>query len=103
MKHFHRTHAHPDAVLVAADQFFPAIGMHQTATSLRQRSWEGVVGAPDERVSLTLNVKMDGGHYTFIEAHTSATGESRLDRNVKKFFAQLHRQAEPGNALAAAY
>jgi hypothetical protein len=30
-------------------------------------------------------------------------GESRLDRNVKKFFVQLHRQDDPRHTLEAAY
>ena len=37
---------------------------------------------------------MEGGHYTFVEAHTDQMGESRLDRNVKKFFVQLHTQVD---------
>ena len=42
-----------------------------------------MVGTPEEPVQLSLTVRMEGGHYTFVEAHTSAQGESRLDRNVK--------------------
>jgi hypothetical protein len=30
-------------------------------------------------------------------------GESRLDRNVKKFFVRLHRKADPRHVLEAAY
>jgi hypothetical protein len=30
-------------------------------------------------------------------------GESRTDRNVKRFFVQLHRSEEPGHRLEAAY
>ncbi len=103
MKHFHRTSVHPDAVLAAADAFFPAIGMRATASSARTRAWEGVVGTPEDPATLTLSVRMEGGHYTLIEADTSAMGESRLDRNVKKFFVQVHRMAEPRHAVAAAY
>lgn len=103
MKHFHRAHLNPDVVLREADVFFPTIGLRQTAAASRSRTWEGVVGTPDEPVTLTLSVKMEGGHYTFVEAATTAQGESRLDRNVKKFFTQLHRMADPRHALAAAY
>jgi hypothetical protein len=103
MKHFHRTHILPDAVLREADAFFPTIGMKPSAAAARSRTFGGVVGTPDEPVTLTLTVKMEGGHYTFVEAHTSAQGESRLDRNVKKFFVQLHRLDDPRHALAAAY
>jgi hypothetical protein len=103
MKHFHRTSVHPDAVLAAADAFFPGIGLRATASSPRSRAWEGTVGTPDEPARLTLTVRMEGGHYTFIEADTTAMGESRLDRNVKKFFVQVHRMADPRHAVAAAY
>jgi hypothetical protein len=103
MKHFHRTHVLPDAVLQTADAFFPTIGMKPVSSAARARTWEGVVGTPEEVVTLEITVKMEGGHYTFVEAHTSAQGESRLDRNVKKFFLDLHRQADPRHALGAAY
>ena len=103
MKHFHRTHLRPDAVLAEAEAFFPAIGMRQTAVAARSRTYEGVVGTPEELVTLTLGVWMEGGHYTFVEAATSAQGESRLDRNVKKFFVRLHRKVDARHTLDAAY
>ncbi|MCX5755708.1 MAG: hypothetical protein NTX19_06270 [Gemmatimonadetes bacterium] len=103
MKHFHRTHVLPDVVLSEADAFFQTIGMKPSATAARSRTFAGVVGTPEEPVTLTLTVKMEGGHYTFVEAHTSAQGESRLDRNVKKFFVQLHRLVDARHGLAAAY
>lgn len=52
---------------------------------------------------MRLNVRPEGGHYTFVEVETDQIGESRLDRNVKRFFVQLHRREEPGHAMAAAY
>ncbi len=104
MKHFHRTSVHPDAVLKAADEFFPTIGMRPTGSTPRTRSWEGTVGMPDDVVSsLTIKVWMEGGHYTFIEADTTAMGESRLDRNVKKFLVKVHRMADPRFALTGSF
>lgn len=103
MKHFHRTHLLPDAVLATADAFFPTIGMKPAGSAARSRTYAGVVGTPEEPVTLTLTVNMEGGHYTFVEAHSSAQGESRLDRNVKKFFVQLHKQVDARHGLAAAY
>lgn len=103
MKHFHRTQLPPTVVLAEAEKFFPTIGMKQTATAVRSRTFEGVVGTPEEVVTLVLSVKMEGGHYTFVEAQSSAQGESRLDRNVKKFFVRLHRQEDTRHALDAAY
>jgi hypothetical protein len=52
---------------------------------------------------MTLRVRMEGGHYTFVEVETDQIGESRLDKNVKRFFVQLHRQADPAHALEAGY
>jgi hypothetical protein len=103
MKHFHRTTVVPDTVLADADAFFPTIGMKQTAAGARTRRFEGTVGEPADHVTLDLSVKMEGGHYTFVEAKTSAQGESRLDRGVKNFFTRVHRMADPRHALSASY
>jgi hypothetical protein len=46
---------------------------------------------------------MEGGHYTFIEAHTNLMGESRLDRNVKRFFVEVHKQVDATHSFAPAY
>lgn len=103
MKHFHRCHSNPDVVLAEADAFFPTIGLRQTGASARTRTFEGVVGEPDIPVKLTLSVRMEGGHYTFVEAHSDAPGESRLDRNIKKYFVRLHRHDDARHATTAAY
>jgi hypothetical protein len=103
MNHFHRTTVAPDAALAEADAFFPTIGMNRTAGAARTRRYEGTVGEPAEQVTLDLSVKMEGGHYTFVEARTSAQGESRLDRGVKTFFTRLHKMADPSHALSASY
>jgi len=39
----------------------------------------------------------------FVEAVTDQPGESRLDRNVKRFFVHVHRVADPAHRLAASY
>jgi hypothetical protein len=103
MKHFHRTTVLPDAALAEADTFFPTIGMKQVAAGARTRRYEGTVGEPADLVTLDLSVKMEGGHYTFVEGQTSAQGESRLDRGVKNYFTRLHKMAEPRHALSASY
>lgn len=103
MRHFHRTQLHPDAVLATADAFFPTIGMLPAAQTARSRTYKGTVGTPEIPSQLTVTVKMEGGHYTFVEAHTDQMGESRLDRNVKKFFVELHRQVDPTHTFAPAY
>lgn len=103
MRHFHRTQLHPDAVLATADAFFPTIGMLPAAQTARSRTYKGTVGTPEIPSQLTVTVKMEGGHYTFVEAHTDQMGESRLDRNVKKFFVELHKQVDPTHTFAPAY
>lgn len=103
MKHFHRTSVQPDAVLAEADTFFPTIGLKLTHTTNRSRTFQGTVGTPEVPATLLLSVRMEGGHYTFVEAHTDQMGESRLDRNVKKFFVRLHRQVDVRHAMSAAY
>ena len=97
MKHFHRTHVTPALVLAAADDYFPTLGLARQSSSARSRVYAGDLG------TVKLSAKPEGGHYTFIEADTDQVGESRLDRNVKRFFVRVHRQADPAHRLAAAY
>jgi hypothetical protein len=97
MRHFYRSHTPPAEVLTAADHFFPDLGLRLVTTTTRSRSFTGVLG------TVRLSAKAEGGHYTFVEAATDQTGESRLDRNVKKFFVELHRTDDPSHTLEAAY
>jgi hypothetical protein len=97
MRHFHRCHTSPAKVLEAADAFFPAIGVAQQTTSPRSRTFSGPLG------SMRLSARPEGGHYTFIEVETDQMGESRLDRNVKKFFTTVHRAEDPRHQLEASY
>ena len=97
MRHFYRSHTSPADVLVAADAFFPELGFTVANTTARTRSFTGPLGA------LKLSVKAEGGHYTFVEATTDQMGESRMDRNVKRFFVHLHRAEDPSHTLHASY
>lgn len=81
----------------AADAFFPAIQLPATSSQARSRTFGGALG------TMTLSARPEGGHYTFVEVHTDQMGESRLDRNVKRFFVSLHRQADPAHRLEASY
>jgi len=103
MRHFYRTHLTPAEVIQSADAFFDSLGLTTVATALRARTFQGVVGTPEVQARLKLTVKPEGGHYTFVEVHTDQMGESRLDRNVKRFFVQLARQADPRHIIEAAY
>lgn len=97
MRLFHRTSLHPQLVLDEADAFFGALDLATATTEPRRRVFRGPLG------TLALEVKMEGGHYTLIEAHTDQVGESRLDKNVKKFFVRVHRAADPRHTIEAAY
>lgn len=97
MRHFYRSHLPPSAVLAAADEFFPTLGLVQLTSTPRSRTFSGPLGA------LKLSVKAEGGHYTFVEVETDQMGESRLDRNVKRFFVTVHRAEDPTHTLEASY
>jgi len=83
--------------LETADGFFVALGLARGAVDARSRSFSGTLGA------LMVSVKMEGGHSTFVEAHTDQVGESRLDKNVKRFFNAVHRAADPRHTIEAGY
>jgi hypothetical protein len=97
MQHFHRTHLPSEDVLALADTFFPTLGLTPGAKLPRSRAYGGELGL------VTISARPEGGHYVFIEAVTDQEGESRLDRNVKRFFVLVHREADPAHKLAAAY
>jgi hypothetical protein len=101
MRHFYRTHLTPAEVMTAADTFFAGLQLQTVASGERTRAFQGVVGEPAVPVRAHLSVKPEGGHYTFVEVHTDQMGESRIDRNVKRFFVALARQT--GHELEAAY
>ena len=97
MRHFFRCHMPPADVLAAADDFFPHLELAQQTTAPRARTFSGPLGA------LKLSARAEGGHYTFVQVETDQMGESRLDRNVKRFFDTLHRREEPAHAVHASY
>jgi hypothetical protein len=103
MRHFYRTQVRPADVMDAADRFFMKLGLTQTSSAPRARVFSGVVGTPEVTSTLRLSARAEGGHYTFVEVETDQMGESRLDRNVKRFFVELHRGDDPAHALEAAY
>ena len=87
----------PADVLVVADRFFGTLGMTAGTNTARTRQLSGALGA------LKLTVRPEGGHYTFVEVVTDQMGESRMDRNVKKFFLEVHRTEDPSHAVEASY
>jgi len=97
VRHFFRTQLMPADVLDVADEFFPTLPLDRTAHTARSRTYSGILG------TLHLTVKKEGGHYTFVQIQTDQIGESRLDRNAKRYFVKLHRVADPSHKLEAAY
>jgi hypothetical protein len=97
MRLFYRSHLPPAEVFAAADAYFPTLDLEATATSARARTYSGPLG------TMQLSARPEGGHYTFVEVATDQIGESRLDRNVKRFFVRLHRKDDPHHTLEAAY
>jgi hypothetical protein len=97
MRHFHRTSAPPDRAITLADEWFGALGLACVHREPRRRRFTGALG------TLDLVVRMEGGHYTFVEVATDQVGESRLDKNVRKYFVQLHRTVDPAHAMEAGY
>lgn len=97
MLHFFRTQLPPADVLRVADEFFPKLPLERTAHTARTRTYSGLLG------TLHLSVKKEGGHYTYVQVQTDQIGESRLDRNAKRFFVKLHRVNHPTHRLEAAY
>ena len=97
MRHFFRTQLTPVEVLRIADDFFPEISMERAGHTARSRMFAGDLG------KLRLNVRKEGGHYTFVEIVTDQMGESRLDRNAKKYFVELHKAGDPRHRIEAAY
>jgi hypothetical protein len=98
---FYRTSLDAADVLAAADAFFPAQPLGLTPAKdgggPRERTYSGALGTAKVRV------RAEGGHYTFVEVRTDQIGESRLDKNVKRFFVSLHKKTEPTHMLEAAY
>lgn len=97
MRHFFRTQLTPVDVLRIADEFFPTLPLDRTNHTARSRTFSGLLG------TLLLSVRKEGGHYTFVQIQTDQIGESRLDRNAKRFFVKLHRVSDPSHRLEAAY
>ena len=63
--------------------------------------WAGI--GRTSRAAWTLTSTVTDAIDVFVEVDTDQMGESRLDRNVKRFFVTLHRQADPTHRLEAAY
>jgi hypothetical protein len=96
MRYFHRTSIAPEAVLEQADAFF-GTRLQQTASGPRHRAFTHTAG------SVTVDVRIEGGHYTLVTVATDQVGESEVDRLAKRFLGTVHVKADPKHALRGAY
>ena len=96
MRYFHRTSATPEQVLEAAKRFFGARLAPQEEAP-RRRVYGGAIG------KVTIAVKAEGGHYTFVDVTTDQVGEAEIDRLAKRFLAEVHRMVEPTHEVRGAY
>ena len=96
MRYFHRTSASPEQVLEVAKGFFGA-RLVPAEEAARRWVYGGAIG------KVTIAVKAEGGHYTFVDVTTDQMGESEIDRLAKRFLAEVHRLAEPAHEVRGAY
>lgn len=96
MRYFHRTPLSPDAALAAAKVYFGQ-RLAPSEEAARRLGFRGSLG------KVTVSVKAEGGHYTFIDVQTDQVGESELDKLAKRFLSEVHRQVEPTHELRGAY
>jgi hypothetical protein len=96
MRYSHRTPLSIDAVLAAADAFFGQ-RLQTVATERRHRAYRHPGGG------ITVDVRVEGGHYTHVTVATDQVGESEVDRLAKRFLGTVHTKADPRHTLRGAY
>ena len=96
MKYFHRTTLSPADVLDAAKAYFGP-RLTPAEETARRRAYRGAIG----RVSIAA--RAEGGHYTLVEIETDQVGESEIDKQAKRFLAEVHRKVEPTHEVRGAY
>ncbi|MDH4044155.1 MAG: hypothetical protein OEW06_06835 [Gemmatimonadota bacterium] len=96
MRYFHRTPVPIDDVLAAADTFFGE--RMQTVTSKgRHRTYRHTAG------TVTVDLRVEGGHYTHVTVATDQVGESEVDKLAKRFLGTVHTKAHAAHELRGAY
>jgi autonomous glycyl radical cofactor GrcA len=96
MRYFHRTPLSPDAVLQQADAFFGQ-RMAPTAQTPGHRGYRDVIGM------VTVDVRIEGGHYTNVTVGTDQVGESEVDKLAKRFLSTVHAQTDHTHVVRGAY
>jgi hypothetical protein len=96
MRYFHRTSLRPDDVLALADTFFGSRAQ-TLATVGRRRTVRHAAG------TVTIDVRVEGGHYTLVTVTTDQLGESEVDKLAKGFLAVVHAAVHPQHEVRGAY
>jgi hypothetical protein len=96
MRYFHRTSLPLDAVLEAADAFFGP-RMEPGGSAPGHRAFRHAAG------NVTVDVRVEGGHYTHVTVATDQVGESEVDKLAKRFLGTVHAKAHPRHELRGAY
>jgi hypothetical protein len=96
MRYFHRTPLPLNDVLAVADAYFGA-RMQTVATEGRHRAYRHPGG------NVTVDVRVEGGHYTHVTVATDQVGESEVDKLAKRFLGTVHAKADPRHELRGAY
>jgi hypothetical protein len=96
MRYFHRTSLPPDDALALADEFFGSRAQ-TLATVGRRRTFRHAGG------TVTLDVRVEGGHYTLVTVSTDQLGESEVDKLAKRFLAGVHAAVHRQHEVRGAY
>ena len=96
MRYFHRTPLPVADVLAAADGYFGP-RTQPLAAAGRHRAYRHPGG------TITVDVRVEGGHYTHVTVATDQVGESEVDKLAKRFLGTVHTKADPRHALRGAY
>jgi hypothetical protein len=83
-------------VLEVAKSFFGG-RLAPAEESPRRRAYQGTLGR------ITITVRPEGGHYTYVDVATDQVGESELDKLAKRFLGEVHRLVEPTHVMRGAY
>jgi len=86
MRYYHRTSLSPADVLANADEYFSSLGS-AAESGARSRIFKGSAG------QISLNVELEGGHYTRVTVETDQLCKGESDKVAKGFLEAVHAKA----------
>jgi hypothetical protein len=96
MRYFHRTSFPPSDVLGEADAFLGQ-RMQTLESAEGHRAFRHPAG------TVTVDVRVEGGHYTHVTVATDQVGESEVDKLAKRFLATVHARVHTQHEVRGAY